>query len=318
MKVSVLIPLYNAEKYIAQTISSVLNQTWYDTEIIVVDDGSTDQSLRIAKSFESENVKIISQTNKGASAARNLAFRFSAGDYIQYLDADDFLSEDKIEKQMKLAADNGFDPMVLFTCKTGFFTTDINYPVIELQPTDKSYETPIELLIDLFANISFISSHAFLTPRNLILKAGEWNEAFSANDDGEFFARVIYNSKNVRFSNEGIAFYRTTPNSLSQQKSLKHAISEFQTLRNITKIILEHQKTADGRAACSKIFNWFIVEWFPENKPILREVEKAMKHFGLTYFSSSKSKIYHLIRKIGGWRRAVLISELISSVKSHN
>jgi glycosyltransferase involved in cell wall biosynthesis len=316
MKVSVLIPLYNAEDYIARTIQCVLNQTWHDNEIIIVDDGSTDQSLNIAKTFESENVKIISQTNKGAAAARNIAFRFSTGDYIQYLDADDILSDDKIEKQMKLAGGYSYNPKILFTCKTNFFTTYTNYSESIIQPTDKSYETPIELLIDLFANISFISSHAFLTPRHLILQAGEWNEELSANDDGDFFGRVISNSIRVIHSDEGIAYYRKTPNSLSKQKSLKHSISELQTLRNITKIILINHNIKSSRAACSKIFNWFIVEWFPENKPILREVEKTMKKFGLTYFSGSNNKIYHLIRKVCGWRRAMLFSEFISTVKN--
>ena len=316
MKVSILIPLYNAEKYIAQTISSALNQTWHNIEIIVVDDGSTDQSLNIAKSFERENVRIVTQANKGAAAARNLALQFSTGDYIQYLDSDDLLSDDKIEKQLQIASLYDFDPDILFTCKTNFFESEICNALPVIQYTDKTYDIPVELLIDLFVNVSFIPLHAFLTPRPLIQKSDIWNEKLSANDDGEYFARVISNSKKVSFCNEGIAYYRKTPNSLSKQKSIKYTISEYQTLRNITEIILRNQDNETSREACSRIFNWFIVEWFPENKPILREVEKTMKHFGLTYFSDSKSKMYHVIMKIGGWRRAILFSEFISAVKN--
>lgn len=316
MKVSILIPLYNAEKYIAQTICSALNQSWNDKEVIVVDDGSTDLSLNIAKSFERENVRVVNQANKGAGSARNLAFQLSTGDYIQYLDSDDLLSDDKIEKQLKTASGFGFDPDILITCKTNFFETEIYNASPAIQSTDKSYDIPIDLLIDLFANISFISLHAFLTPRSLILQSDKWNEKLSANDDGDFFARVISNSKKVSFCNEGIAYYRKTPNSLSKQKSIKYTISEYQTLRNITEIILIKQDNKNSREACSRIFNWFIVEWFPENKPILRELEKTMKCFGLTYFSGSKSNIYQLIKKIGGWRRAMLFSEFISAVKN--
>ncbi len=92
--VSILIPCYNAEAWLAQTLESALAQTWSPTEIIVVDDGSKDRSLEIAKAFEPRGVKVISQHNQGASAARNRAFQESQGDFIQYLDADDLLAPD--------------------------------------------------------------------------------------------------------------------------------------------------------------------------------------------------------------------------------
>ena len=69
--VSILIPCYNAEKWLSETINSALDQTWKNIEIIIVDDGSTDSSLAIAKTFESKNIKVLSQENRGASAARN-------------------------------------------------------------------------------------------------------------------------------------------------------------------------------------------------------------------------------------------------------
>ena len=94
--VSILIPCYNSEKWLAETLESALAQTWQNKEIIVVDDGSTDSSLEIAKTFESNKVKVLRQDNRGASAARNLGLTNAQGDFIQYLDADDLLSEDKI------------------------------------------------------------------------------------------------------------------------------------------------------------------------------------------------------------------------------
>jgi glycosyltransferase involved in cell wall biosynthesis len=111
-KVSIIIPLYNSEKYIAETINSALNQTWENKEIIIIDDGSTDKSLVIAKSYERVNVIVISQQNKGASAARNVGIKNSKGDFIQFLDADDLLSTDKIEAQMKIFEQYGNDIIV--------------------------------------------------------------------------------------------------------------------------------------------------------------------------------------------------------------
>ena len=112
--VSILIPTYNAEKWISDTIKSALNQTWPHKEIIVVDDGSTDSTLQIASEFESKSVKILTQENMGACAARNKALVFAGGDYIQWLDADDLLARDKIAQQLN-KRDTGRDSRILLT-----------------------------------------------------------------------------------------------------------------------------------------------------------------------------------------------------------
>src|SRR5438094_5301911 len=101
--VSILIPAYNAEPWIADTINSALNQTWPNKEIIIVDDGSRDQTLHVAREFASEVVSVVTQENQGASAARNKAFELCHGDYVQWLDADDLLSPDKVARQMAVA-----------------------------------------------------------------------------------------------------------------------------------------------------------------------------------------------------------------------
>src|SRR5262245_44317620 len=98
--VSILIPAFNCEKWIAAAIESALAQTWTGKEIIVVDDGSTDQTLAIARQFASKAVSVITQENQGAAAARNKAFSICQGDYVQWLDADDLLAPDKIARQV--------------------------------------------------------------------------------------------------------------------------------------------------------------------------------------------------------------------------
>src|ERR1700690_2440423 len=98
--VSILIPAYNAENWITDTLQSAVAQTWPRKEIIVVDDGSTDGTAKIAHEFASRGVTVVSSKNGGLSAGQNLAYRHSQGDYIQFLDADDLLSPDKIERQI--------------------------------------------------------------------------------------------------------------------------------------------------------------------------------------------------------------------------
>src|SRR5262245_12270474 len=118
--VSILVPAYNSEKWISDTLRSALAQTWERKEIIVVDDGSTDRTLAVARKFESESVRVVTQKNQGAAAARNLAFSLSHGDYIQWLDADDLLSPDKIRLQMEKLGPGG-NPRTVLSSAWGHF-----------------------------------------------------------------------------------------------------------------------------------------------------------------------------------------------------
>src|SRR5207249_10697135 len=101
--ISILIPAYNAEAWIGDTIRSTLAQTWPRKEIVVVDDGSTDQTLQVARQFASRDVFVVTQVNQAASASRNKAFQHCQGDYIQWLDADDFLAPVKVTRHLAVA-----------------------------------------------------------------------------------------------------------------------------------------------------------------------------------------------------------------------
>src|ERR1700751_2842411 len=110
--VSILIPAYNAQPWIADTIRSAIAQTWQHKEIIIVDDGSSDRTAAVARRFASRDVAVVTTENQGAAAARNRALQLSQGDYIQWLDADDLLAPDKIERQLA-ALDEGGDRRLL-------------------------------------------------------------------------------------------------------------------------------------------------------------------------------------------------------------
>jgi glycosyltransferase involved in cell wall biosynthesis len=98
--ISVLIPAYNAEDFIGEAIESVLRQTFKDIEVIVIDDGSSDQTRRIVESF-STKVRYYFQENSGAAAARNHCVKLSRGEFLAFLDADDIWAERKLELQMR-------------------------------------------------------------------------------------------------------------------------------------------------------------------------------------------------------------------------
>ena len=103
--ISVVIPLYNKEKQVKQTLRKVLEQTFSDYEIIIVNDGSTDSSAEIAREFEDHRIKVIDQENAGVSAARNRGIKEAKGNFIAFLDADDEWDKDYLAAQHQLTID---------------------------------------------------------------------------------------------------------------------------------------------------------------------------------------------------------------------
>lgn len=111
IKVSIIVPVYNVEKYLNECLESAVKQTLNNIEIIIVNDGSTDNSLSIIKEYESKynNIKVINQTNKGQSEARNVGLSVSNGEYIYFLDSDDYIELTMMEDLFKLAKNKDLD-----------------------------------------------------------------------------------------------------------------------------------------------------------------------------------------------------------------
>lgn len=123
VKISVILTAFNEEKYIRKAIESILNQTLTDFELIVVNDGSTDNTLDIIHSFDDERIKLITQDNIGPGASRNKALKEAHGEYIMYLDGDDWYSDDALEIAYREASnkctDFTFYQMINYDDKTG-------------------------------------------------------------------------------------------------------------------------------------------------------------------------------------------------------
>lgn len=122
--ISVVIPIYNVERYLCECINSVINQTYRDLEIILVDDGSTDSSPIICDEYVNidDRITVYHKTNGGLSNARNFGFQHSCGDYVYFLDSDDYLETDAIFEMMKLSLST--DPDVIYMDATAFFESD--------------------------------------------------------------------------------------------------------------------------------------------------------------------------------------------------
>ena len=204
--VSILIPAYNAEKWLADTLRSALVQTWEPKEIIVIDDGSKDQTLSLARSFESDTVRVFTQVNQGAAATRNNAFAKCHGDYIQWLDADDLLSPNKIGLQMEALGDAP-NPRILLS---GGWARFLYRPSkAEFTPTCLwSDLSNVEWLVRKMEQNASMQTATWLVSRELTEAAGPWNTRMLSDDDGEYFCRVLIASQSVRFVSAARVYYR--------------------------------------------------------------------------------------------------------------
>jgi glycosyltransferase involved in cell wall biosynthesis len=254
--VSIIIPVHNAALYLEQAVASAIRQSWQNKEIIIVDDGSTDDSLVISGSFACNGVKIIRQENKGASSARNKGLAEARGEYIQFLDADDLLSADKIEKQVSALAGH---PGKLAVCSTVHFPEHKNHLAYAASPYEDSFlqdAEPVSFLINLYggtpAGGSMIQPNAWLVPRSVIDKAGPWNEKITVDDDGEFFCRAVLASQGVLYAKNCFNYYRKFDRSASLS-SLKSRES-FESRLLAANLKYKYLKKATLRPEIDQVF----------------------------------------------------------------
>ncbi|HEY4195401.1 MAG TPA: glycosyltransferase [Mucilaginibacter sp.] len=309
--VSVIIPLYNTGLYIEQCIRSILAQTWPDIEVIIVDDGSTDNSFEIAKKFEGEKVKLLKQPNSGASIARNTGLRIAKGEYIQFMDADDLLSPNKIEEQVKRLKSH---PSHVAVCATAYFDNDAD--PYQAKPVDEWYtegsNDPADFLIKLYGGTligpaygGMVQPNAWLTPAHIIKKAGDWNEMRNPDDDGEFFCRVLLESEGIVFADKAVNYYRKAVN--QQSLSGRNDYVAFKNTLEGTFLKRDHllAKTnrPEARLAMSLLFWKNAQRCYPIYKDLSARAEKAARELApdfrfMPYQSSSKA----IIAKLFGWK----------------
>jgi glycosyltransferase involved in cell wall biosynthesis len=302
--VSILIPAYNAEQWLPDTLRSAIAQTWDRKEIIVVDDGSTDQTLAIAQQFESDCVKVFTQKNQGAAATRNNAFSLSQGDYIQWLDADDLLSPEKVAKQMEALGDSP-NKLTLLSGSWGRFWH--RPQCASFVPTALwSDLTKAEWLTRKMGQNLYMQTASWLVSRELTEAAGPWNIRLLGDDDGEYFCRVLLASNGVRFVPEAKVYYRASgTSSLSYiGNSDRKREAQWVSMQLHIRYLRSLDDSATARAACVKFLQNWMEFFYPERLDIFGQAEEMAKTLGGQLEAPRLSWKYSWIRALFGWRTA--------------
>jgi len=299
--VSILIPAYNKEKWIAETIRSVLAQTWEPKEIIVVDDGSTDRTVDIARQFDPKLVRVVMQSNEGASSARNKALSLSSGSYIQWLDADDLLAPDKIARQMKVAQGQCTSRTLLSSSWGRFFYRSSHARFVastlwcDLQPVD--------FLLRKMGQKVFMPISCWLVSRELTESVGPWDASISLDDDGEYFSRAVVASDGIRFVPEAKVFYRSVGiSSLSRDVYSKRSLDGFWRSMGLHIGRLRSlDDTMTARGACLRYLQSNVIDFYPRRPDIVAEMQEIAAELGEQLKLPQLSWKYRWIKALFGW-----------------
>lgn len=231
-KISVLMPAYNAEKYIAEAIESILNQTFNDFEFIIVDDASTDQTQKIIERYKKKDKRIIyikNKLNQGVCKSLNIGIERAKGRYVVRMDADDWSFPNRLKLQYDFMEKNpsiGISGGTMEVC-------DENMKLIN----NRSYQlsdSQIRKKIFLYSPFSHPST---IWRKEIMIKAGKYDERFDKAEDYDLYFRVGLISEFANLKNTLIR-YRTSQNSASFKNSHRH---ELLTLYARIKAVMEYR-----------------------------------------------------------------------------
>lgn len=308
--VSVCMPCYNAGKYVAEALDSVLAQTYPNIEVIVVNDGSKDNSAEVLERYRAKGVKVIDQENRGQCAAANRAYAEARGEYIKFFDADDILSPGFIEAQVKRL--HGRTDAVASARWGRFYNDDLATFQLNAESVWKDM-SPADWLVESWINARAMMQCAlWLIPRALLEKTGLWDERLSLINDFEFFARVLCGAKEVLFCDEATLYYRSgMQGSLSAEKSRKGYESQRDSILLGTSYLLAHRSDARAKLACANTYQQAYYDFYPKHRDLCKKMAERITACGGSNLQPAGGRGFQMLRRMSGWKAAKRIMRLL-------
>lgn len=301
--ISIIVPVYNSEKYIHRCLDSILNQTYTDLEIVLVNDGSTDRSLSILEAYavKDTRIKVVSQENQGVAAARNIGLDNATGDYILYVDSDDWIEKNMVERMVELSAN-----VDIVFCGNDAATSSII--------RDKSVDIKIknwnhEKIISEFIKHKMISGMLWnkLIKRSLT-EGCRFNPKTGYGEDAEFLWQVLQHTKFMCVTNE--ILYHHVPDSksishLSYSDKKYSAIPMWEKINSdVAKYYPQYQGYAKISLTSAAVYGMFEARQCgydnAKNKEHMRQItRKNIIRFLRADYISKKFKLYAIAVCLG-------------------
>jgi glycosyltransferase involved in cell wall biosynthesis len=313
--ISVCMPCYNAGRYVGQALDSVLAQTYPNIEMIVVNDGSKDNCAQVLEQYRGKGVKVVHQENRGQCAAANRAFAESTGEYIKYFDADDLLSPNFIEAQIKRL--QGCTDAVASAKWGRFYNDDPATHRIEQEPALWRDMDPADWLVESWISArSMMQCGLWLIPRQVIERVGGWDESLTLNNDFEFFARILCGVREVLFCADAVLYYRSgTPGCLSSSNSRRAYESQCRTLLTGTGHLLTRRNDARARLAVANTCQQGVYDFYP-HKDLCRTMEQRIAECGGARLRPAGGRIFQTLSMVMGWKLAKRVTLALAGSRS--
>jgi hypothetical protein len=243
--VSILIPCYNAERWIKQCIASALDQTWPNKEVIVVDDGSTDGSLAVIRGFD-DRIKWETGPNRGGNAARNRLLELSQGEWVQYLDADDYLLPDKISDQLETIENKNVDVVFSRVIQESSIDGKIFQEVALPPPSDDPW--------CLLVQWELPQTGGVLMKRRALEEVGGWKIDQPCCQEHELYLRLLCAGKTFLYSKAYGAVYRQWPKGSVSRGNVPEVLQQrLEIVRRVEQFLQQHsQLTPQRRGAINQ------------------------------------------------------------------
>ncbi|WP_148864356.1 glycosyltransferase family 2 protein [Marinobacter fonticola] len=284
MKVDVIIPCYNAERYLAQTIGSALEQTLAPHQIIVIDDGSTDESLAIARTFEAAckgQVRVHTERSGNAARSRNIGASLSEADAFMFLDADDVLAPDALAA---LASALSSQPKGMAACPWR------RLKLVENKwtgrPATCAPRHPDQDALAAWLTGWYYPPCALLWSKTAFVQSGRWDEEATVNDDGDLVMRALANGIPLAETSSGTAYYRVLPEgqvSLSGKKATYGGLTgRFSVVEKIAVTLEEQGLIETYRSAVARAFEFIEKDAAKYYAGLSQQARLKKEHYGLS------------------------------------
>jgi glycosyltransferase involved in cell wall biosynthesis len=300
--VSIIIPCYNTAQWIGAAIESCLAQTYRPIEIIVVDDGSTDDSVSIVQQF-GDTVILETGPNRGGNHARNRAFELASGRYIQYLDADDFLLPEKIARQVSFLDETGADVVY------GDWRHLHHLPDGRIEYEDIKISGHHDDILYTLLTGWWVPINSLLYKREVVEASGGWDTTLKALQDKDFQITLALSGATYRYQPGCTTIYRRFGKSTVSSGNLNWFINNYQVLEKARHSLERRGLLATYAGALAQSYFYLARTSFDLDRALYRNCIRTLKELD-PGFRPAEVGAYNLSQKLFGFYGADLIASI--------
>lgn len=311
LKFSIIVPIYNSEKYLAQSLSSIICQSYTNLELILVNDGSTDRSHEICEEFQQKDprVRLLEQENKGASSARNKGMQVASGDYLIFLDSDDYWDDTDALNRIRNRLTMTNAEILNYSYKKFVDGTDVYTPYF-----NTTFNMPLNLG-DKYKQMQYLTAHSLYiaSPCNktiqtdLIKRHGIFFPEDSSTEDIEWCGKLLFYAQSLDYICENFYCYRQNTNSKRYNVSIKTCEDLEKGIKNVLCLTENHSnrllKECLYQYLSFQYSTFFLVQAQAEQVPY-ETIEKMFSYQWLLkyHLHNRKIQILYILDKVLGYR----------------